>query len=111
VLPTKDTLVAVVRDSGANHEKRYLSLIVLGCSGDQLMAPVMIEALRDPSPGASPDQIVKREDSCEVFGELYDRSEPIVKEKLQEFMSGTYEDHDVSPIAEKILFTAEQCVR
>lgn len=47
MLATTDTLIAVIRDSTADHEERYLSLIVLGCSGDQRMAPVMLEALND----------------------------------------------------------------
>jgi|GEM_PF-5179061 len=44
---TTDTLVAVIQDTDADHEERYLSLLVLGCSGDQSMAPVMLEALND----------------------------------------------------------------
>ena len=47
MLPTTDTLVTVIRDTGADHEERYFSLLVLGCSGDQNMAPVMLEALDD----------------------------------------------------------------
>lgn len=44
---TKDTLIAVIQDSNSDHEERYFSLIVLGCSGDQRMAPVMLDALND----------------------------------------------------------------
>lgn len=47
MLPTVDTLVTVVRDPDADQEERYLSLLVLGCSGDQTVAPVMLEALDD----------------------------------------------------------------
>ncbi len=47
MLVTTDTLIAVIRDSDADHEERYFSLLVLGCSGNQDMAPVMLEALND----------------------------------------------------------------
>ena len=30
MLPTTDTLVTVIRDTNADHEERYLSLLVLG---------------------------------------------------------------------------------
>lgn len=50
MLVTQDTLVAVIRDSDANQDERSLSLIVLGCSGEQRMASVILEALHDPSP-------------------------------------------------------------
>ena len=50
MLVTTDTLIAMIRDSGADHEERYLSLLVLGCSGDQSVAPVMLEALDDTNP-------------------------------------------------------------
>ncbi len=47
MLVTTDTMIAVIRDSDADPEERYLSLLVLGCSGDQSAAPVMLEALND----------------------------------------------------------------
>lgn len=46
-LPTTDTLITVIRDVSADPEERYLSLLVMGCSGDQSMAPVMLEVLED----------------------------------------------------------------